>query len=165
MQGFPGNLAKLCCSEWAVMSCQWECGRAREMAPHFLLLIISPNPIERLLPTHCSITFWFGGMHYCCSVAVLSDSLRPHGLQHARLPRGCLSGTDTDIFTEHAPPSPSLETWLEILMLGVVHKYVFLMCKFITSCCPGVKKCIPESRPRILVRPQGEKVRRILSFT
>ena len=51
MQGFPGNLAKLCCSEWAVMSCQWECGQVGEMAPHFLLLIMSPNPVERLLPT------------------------------------------------------------------------------------------------------------------
>lgn len=33
------------------MSHQWECGQVGEMVPHFLPLLISPSPIQRLPPT------------------------------------------------------------------------------------------------------------------
>ena len=99
---YCGLVTKLCLTHYDSMDCNpcpWDFpGRNIGMGSHFLLQGIFPTQGLNLCLLHWqadSLPLSRQGSPVPCSVqfsrSVVSDSLRPHGLQHARLP--CLSPT------------------------------------------------------------------------
>lgn len=72
----------------------------------------------------------------------------PHPTPHYLLVWGVYrKEIETFLLSMYLPQVQRDAGWLDILIVGVVHNCVSLMGEFITSCRPGIKKCVPESWP------------------
>ena len=108
------------------------------MSPLFLILVILS-----------SLTFLFN--FCCCSVTVMSDSLQPHGLQHARLPCPSLSPCSNSLFSLKQKPH---------ILLSLSRDCSFLAMQWKSKL--SISQVWPALCDQMDYRPYGSSVREIL---